>query len=152
MVFALPKFKHDLLGNKFVFNVYHVALVYLVNKPKVSTRIVRWLLLFLEYYFIIVYKPNKTHVIIDALSRLPNITKPTYVHDQTIDASLFYIKLERLNDEKDFLRTRQIEGTLSVLQKQRLVKKVKPFTLKNSELYRMGQDNKLQRCLTIKKT
>ncbi len=33
MVFALHKFKHYLLGNKFVFYVNHMALVYLVNKP-----------------------------------------------------------------------------------------------------------------------
>jgi hypothetical protein len=33
MVFALHKFKHYLLGNKFVFYVNHMNLVYLVNKP-----------------------------------------------------------------------------------------------------------------------
>jgi hypothetical protein len=33
MVFVLHKFKHYLLGNKFVFYVNHMALVYLVNKP-----------------------------------------------------------------------------------------------------------------------
>jgi hypothetical protein len=32
MVFALHKFRHYLLGNKFVFYVDHMALVYLVNK------------------------------------------------------------------------------------------------------------------------
>ncbi len=35
MVFALHKFRHYLLGNKFVFYVDHMALVYLVNKPHV---------------------------------------------------------------------------------------------------------------------
>jgi hypothetical protein len=35
MIFALPKFRHYLLGNKFVFYVDHMALVYLVNKPQV---------------------------------------------------------------------------------------------------------------------
>jgi hypothetical protein len=35
MVFALHKFEHYLLGNKFVFYVDHMALVYLVNKPQV---------------------------------------------------------------------------------------------------------------------
>ncbi len=92
MVFALHKFRHYLLGNKFVFYVYHVTLVYLINKAQVSTRIIRWLLLFLGYYFIVVYKPSRIHVIIDALSRLPNITKPIGVHDQTTYASLFYIE------------------------------------------------------------
>jgi hypothetical protein len=33
MVFALHKFKHYLLGNKFVFYVDHITLVYLVKKP-----------------------------------------------------------------------------------------------------------------------
>jgi hypothetical protein len=38
MVFSLHKFRHYLLGNKFVFYVYHMALVYLVNKPQVLGR------------------------------------------------------------------------------------------------------------------
>jgi hypothetical protein len=32
-----------------------------------------------------------------------------------------------------------------------LVKRAKPFTLKNDELCRIGQDNKLGRCLTTTK-
>jgi hypothetical protein len=75
MVFALHKFKYYILGNKFVLYVDHMALVYLVNKPHVSRKVVRWLLLFLKYDFIMVYKPNKTHVVIDALLRLLDITK-----------------------------------------------------------------------------
>jgi hypothetical protein len=35
MAFPLHKFKHYLLGNKFVFYVDHMALVFLVNKPHV---------------------------------------------------------------------------------------------------------------------
>jgi hypothetical protein len=57
MVYALIKYRHYLLGNKFVFFVNHMALVYLVNKPQISGRIARWLLLFLEYDFIVIYKP-----------------------------------------------------------------------------------------------
>ncbi len=60
------------------------------------------------------YKPGKIHVIINALSRLLDITKPIAVLDQTTYASLFYIELEWLKDAKEFLRTRQIEGTLLV--------------------------------------
>ncbi len=63
MIFALHKFKHYLLGNKFVFYVDNIVLVYLVNKPHVLVRIVRWLLLFLEYDFTTVYKPSKACVV-----------------------------------------------------------------------------------------
>ncbi len=60
------------------------------------------------------YKLGKTHVTANALSRLPDITKPTSEPHQTIDASLFYIEPEWLKDVKQFLRIGKIEGTLSV--------------------------------------
>jgi hypothetical protein len=82
-----------------------MALVYLVNKPHVSRKIMIWLLLFLEYDFTIVYKPRKIHVVVDALSILPDITESTSLLDQTIDVSLFYIEPEWLKDVKEFLRT-----------------------------------------------
>ncbi len=47
-----------------------MALVYLINKPHVSGCIARWLLLFLEYEFTVVYKLGYTHVVVDVLSRL----------------------------------------------------------------------------------
>jgi hypothetical protein len=72
MVYALLKFKHYLLGNRFVFYVDHMVFMYLVNKPQVFCRIVRWLLLFLNYDFKIVYKPNSSHLIAYALNKLPN--------------------------------------------------------------------------------
>jgi hypothetical protein len=52
-----------------------MALVYLVNKPQLSGRITRWLLLFLEYEFTVVYKPGRTHVV-DVLSRLLDSSEP----------------------------------------------------------------------------
>ena len=61
MVYALTKYRHYLLGNKLVFYVDHMALVYLVNKPQVSGRIARWLLFFQDYDFTVVYKPGRTH-------------------------------------------------------------------------------------------
>jgi hypothetical protein len=48
-----------------------MALMYLVNKPQVFGKIAKWLL-FMEYYFKIVYKPGRFHLMADALSRLPN--------------------------------------------------------------------------------
>jgi hypothetical protein len=61
-----------------------------------------------------VYKPSRTHVVVDALSRLSNSIEPTCVPNQTTYPSLFYIGLEWLNDVIEFLKTRQIEGTLLV--------------------------------------
>ncbi len=72
MVYVLHKFKHYLLGNRFVFYVDHMVFVYLINKPEVFGKIIRWLLLFLEYDFQIVYKLRKSHLMTDELSRHPN--------------------------------------------------------------------------------
>jgi len=72
MVYVLHKFKHYLLGKQFVFYVDHMALVYLVNKSQVFCIIARRLLLFLEYDFKIVYKPNRSHLMENALNKLPN--------------------------------------------------------------------------------
>ncbi len=149
MVFSLHKIRHYLLGNKFVFYVDHMALIYLVNKPQVLGVKVRWLLLFLvEYDFTIMYKLDGTHVVIDSLSRLLDIIEPTSVLDQTTNVSFFYVEPEWLKDVKEFLKIGHVEGMLSIQQKHRLVKKAEPFTLKNGELYSMGQDNKLRRYLT----
>jgi hypothetical protein len=83
-----------------------MALVYLVNKPHVSRRITRWLLLFLEYDFIVVYKLSRSHVVTDALLRLLDSTKLTSVFNQTTNASLFYTRPEWLDDVKEFLKIR----------------------------------------------
>jgi len=74
MVYALHKFCHYLLDNKFIFYVDHMALLYLVQKPKVLGLITRWLLFFLKYDFLVIYKPRKFHSVVDALSQMPNLT------------------------------------------------------------------------------
>jgi hypothetical protein len=66
-----------------------MALMYLVNKPQVLGKIAKWLLLFLEYDFKIVYKPSRSHLMADALSRLPNQAKLVGVPNQTTDVHLF---------------------------------------------------------------
>jgi hypothetical protein len=76
-----------------------MVLVYLVNKPWVSRRITRWLLLFLEYDFIVVYKPNKTHVVAYVL--YDNI-KSLGIPKHTTYAS-YFAQPNWLNDVKMFL-------------------------------------------------
>jgi hypothetical protein len=63
------------------------------------------------------YKPYRTHVIANALSRLPDLTKPIGVPNQTIDVNMFYTKLEWLNDVNFFLRTNKIENKLFIQYK-----------------------------------
>jgi hypothetical protein len=93
MVYVLHNFRHYLLRNKFVF---YVALLYLVKKPQLSRQITRWLLLFLEYNFSMVYKPRCSHSVVDVVLQLLDVIENPKVLDKTIDASLFILQLEWL--------------------------------------------------------
>jgi hypothetical protein len=68
-------------------------------------RIVRWMLLFLDYEFIVVYKLGRTHVVADVLSILSNSLETLGVPDQTMNASLFSIKPIRMQEVKSYLKT-----------------------------------------------
>jgi hypothetical protein len=76
-----------------------MALVYLVNKPQVLGK-----LLLLEYEFTIVYKLNKTHVVVDVLFRLPNSSEPLGVLDKIVDALLFYVDTIWMQEVKTYLK------------------------------------------------
>ena len=70
MVYSLQKFRHYLLGGKFKFFTDHSALKYLVNKPILEGRICCWLLLFQEFTFKVIVKPERLNFGPDHLSRL----------------------------------------------------------------------------------
>jgi hypothetical protein len=59
MVFSVKKYRHYLLMNPVVFFVDHMALRYLVNKPELSGRLARWILLLFEFDYTVQYKPGK---------------------------------------------------------------------------------------------
>ena len=45
VVYICKKFRHYLLGYQIVFHTDHDSLKYLINKPDLSRRIARWILL-----------------------------------------------------------------------------------------------------------
>ncbi len=59
--------------------------------------------IFLEYDFKIVYKFGRFHLMVDALSRLPNKTKSVGVPDQTTDVHLFTLQPKWLQNVYDYL-------------------------------------------------
>ena len=93
MVYAVKKFWHYLLASKFTFFVDHQALLYLVNKPCSTGRIVRWFLILLEFDFTVVNKKGSTHIRANHLSRMIHGEPPVGVEDDLPDAYLFNIKM-----------------------------------------------------------
>ena len=60
MVYVVKKFWHYLLANKFLFSVDHQALQYLVNKLCLTRRITRWMLILVEFDFMVVVRKGTT--------------------------------------------------------------------------------------------
>jgi hypothetical protein len=80
-----------------------MALVYLVNKPQVLRHIIRWLLLFLEYEFTVIYIPSCIHVVTNSLFKLLDTIELTGVLNQTTNATLFMFQLVWLEEVKNYL-------------------------------------------------
>ena len=73
MVYSVQKYRHYLLGYKFTSHIDHDALKYMVNKPQLSGRIARWVLLLQEFDFDIDVRLGKKHANVDFLSRLSEV-------------------------------------------------------------------------------
>ena len=94
MVYAVNKFRHYLLANRFIFFVDHHSLMYLVNKPCATGRIVRWFVILLEFDFMIAFKPGRSHQRADHLSRITNGEAPSTGGDDDLpNAPLFQIDI-----------------------------------------------------------
>ena len=148
MVYAVNKFCHYLLGNRFIFYVDHLALQYLVNKPQVSGRLVRWLLLFLEFDFKVIYKPGKTHGVVDALSYNEGAEPATRIPDQTTDAQLFSMQPDWIHPIIDYLQTGTFPPSMTKEVRKCLAYRAIPFQLVQGKLYRQRKDSRLRQVIS----
>ena len=148
MVYAVNKFRHYLLGSRFIFFVDHLALQYLVNKPQVSGRLARWLLLFLEFDFKVIYKPGKTHGVADALSRNERAEPATGIPNQTTDAQLFSIQTDWTQPIIDYLQTGKFSPSMTKEACKRLAYRAIPFQVIQGKLYRLGKDLRLRQVIS----
>ena len=148
MVYAVNKFRHYLLCNRFIFYVDHLALRYLVNKPQVSGRLAQWLLLFLEFDFKVIHKSGKTHGVADALSRNEGAEPATRISDQTTDAQLFSIQPDWIHPIIDYLQIGTFPPNMTKEARKHLAYRAIPFQLVQGKLYRQGKDSRLRQVIS----
>ncbi|KAF1321604.1 reverse transcriptase, partial [Globisporangium splendens] len=73
MKYALAKFRVYLFGEEqFAIYTDHASLRTAVKTPHLSQRMARWFSFFAEYNFVVHYKPGKSNILADALSRRPD--------------------------------------------------------------------------------
>ena len=85
LVCARKKFWHYLLANNFVFFVNHQALLYLVNKPCSTRKLVWWFVILLEFDFTMDVKKGSTHTQDNHMSYIENGEPPHGVNDELSD-------------------------------------------------------------------
>ncbi|KAJ0392617.1 hypothetical protein ATCC90586_010571 [Pythium insidiosum] len=71
VVWAIQHFRPYLYGREFEVVTDHAALKWLMTARELERRLHRWALALQEYNFTVVYRPGKTNVVPDALSRAP---------------------------------------------------------------------------------
>jgi RNase H-like domain found in reverse transcriptase/Reverse transcriptase (RNA-dependent DNA polymerase)/Integrase zinc binding domain/Chromo (CHRromatin Organisation MOdifier) domain/Retroviral aspartyl protease len=76
IVHAIKTWRVHLEGNHFEVVTDHAALRFLQTQQILSRRQARWSELLQQYDFEIVYRPGKTNVVADALSRRPDYREP----------------------------------------------------------------------------
>jgi hypothetical protein len=93
MVYTLHKFRHYLLGKHFKMFTDYSSLKFLVNNPVLGGRICRWLLLFQEFDFEVIFKLGKLNVGPDHLSWVTNGEERTRLEDNISDVQLFSVQI-----------------------------------------------------------
>ena len=131
MIYSVQKYRHYLLGYKFTFHVDHDALKYMVNKPQLSGRIARWILLLQEFDFIVDVRLGKKHANADFLSRISEEVNPESINDNFRDAHLFNVEIipAEYANVIHYLSTSTFPTDYNEKQKQRLAHKALPYTL-----------------------
>jgi hypothetical protein len=150
MVFSVKKFRHYLLLNPVVFFVDHMALRYLVNKPDLSGRLVRWIFLLEEFDYTVEYKPGRMHKQADHLSRISKDLSSLPLEDDLPYASLFAIDVVPTwyNHIVEFLSTQQMPLVLSKNERRKIRVNNRHFALIFGRLYRRNADGILRQCVT----
>ena len=141
VVHSLNKFRHYITSYQTFVHTDHATIKYLMNKPNVNARIIRWLLLLQQFDLTIVDKPDKENVVADFLSRmnLP-VGEEGMVDDQFLDEHLFTILVLSpwFADIANYLVLVQFPSNLPSREKSKIIRKVPPS---------LGLDQILRRCV-----
>jgi hypothetical protein len=129
VVHALNKFRHYVTGYKFFVHIDHASIRYLMNKPDINGRIIRWILLLQQFDLTILDKPGKHNVVAYFLSRLTIPTEEGMIDDHFPDEHLFSISTQTpwFVDIENYLTTGRFPQHFSYRERCKIVGKAQPI-------------------------
>src|SRR6185436_14811233 len=135
IVHAIKLWRPYLEGQKFTVITDHAALEYINTQPNLSKRQARWLDVLQSSTYKVKYRPGKTNVVADALSRKAQLKNITTINVELIDELLLY---KAYQEDKYFAQI--LEVLLNKKPTAKQVAQVKNYELKGKQIYlRKGQ-------------
>jgi hypothetical protein len=106
-------------------------------------------LAFQENDFEIIVKPGRMKKVLDHLSKLEHGEEPTSLEDTLPDAQVLTIRNidDHFTNIFQFLSTGMAPSEYTIPQKKQLVVRVADFSLIVGQIYKMGPDDILRRCV-----
>ena len=120
-----------------------------MNKPITNGRITRWLLLLQEFNITILDQPRKQNTVADLLSRIQNDNNDVLVEDNFHDEYISAVSIETpwFADISNYLATRKLPLYFSPRDKRKVIKISVSYSWINGELYKIGLDLVIRRCV-----
>lgn len=150
VVHYLNKFKHYITGYQTFVHTDDATIRYLMNKLDVNSHIIIWFLLLQQFDLTSVDKPMKENVVVNFLSRVNfPVDEEGMVEDKIPDEHMFAISVLSpwFVDISNYLVSAQFPPHLSSKEKSKIVRKSAPFTWIGGNLFKLGPDQILRRCV-----
>ncbi|CAJ0635170.1 10597_t:CDS:2, partial [Entrophospora sp. SA101] len=131
IVHAIKLWRPYLEGQRFTVITDHASLEYIKSQTNLSRRQARWLEVLQATDFDVKYRPGKTNVVADALSRQIHLTNMTIISSKLADVSFLQQEYQKDNYFSPIWNVLNDKETKDPKQQTR----VKYFELKDGKIY-----------------
>ncbi|MCH90567.1 hypothetical protein A2U01_0011483, partial [Trifolium medium] len=151
IVYAIDKFRSDLVGSKIIVYTDHTAIRYLLSKKDAKPRLIRWILLLQEFDLEIRDKKGTKNVVADHLSRLSDV-KPeelplddSFPDDRLIASVQSNVPLYA--DFVNYLAAGVLPPDMDYQRKKKFFHDLKQYYWDEPLLFKRGADGIFRRCI-----